>query len=77
MEIIKSKRKGSVCQYCHQKINGKYKVKVRTGWGGNLNSYYHLSCYLNRLKVRLVVIKDHIKQFSKIKYKKQMILEKL
>ncbi len=39
--------------------------------------HYYLSCYLNRLKRELNRIKDDIDKFSKQKYKRQIILEKL
>lgn len=68
MEIIKSKRK-SKCRLCFKIINQKY--KVLDGY------YYHLSCYFRWLKRRLETTKKHLKQFSKQKYKKQMILESL
>jgi len=77
MEIIKSKRKGSVCKRCWKKINGKYKVEIKRGWEKTTSEYYHLSCYSNRLKLQLDVLKKRLKKFSKTKYKKQIILEKL
>jgi len=69
MEIIKSKRK-SKCRRCWKLITQKYKVEQN----GN---YYHLSCYFKWLKVRLENTKKEVKQFSKQKYKRQMILENL
>ncbi len=39
--------------------------------------YYHLSCYFNDLKRQLETTKQKIKQFSKQKFKRQMILERL
>jgi len=70
MEIIKSKRK-SKCRLCLKTINQKYKVMVLD------NAHYHLSCYFRWLKRRLETTKKELKQFSKQKYKKQMIIEGL
>jgi len=70
MEIIKSKRK-SKCEICWKLITQKYKVKVGE------TRYCHLSCYYRRLKNRLENTKKLLKQFSKQKYKRQMILEAL
>ena len=70
MKIIKSKRRGR-CRRCGNLINQKYKVKE---WE---NEYSHLSCYLRHLKRKLENTKQEIKQFSKQKFKRQMILENL
>lgn len=76
MEIIKNKRV-SECRICRKPINQKYKVLVNYGWGGTTKYYYHLSCYLNRLKKELEQTKQNIKKFSKQKFKRVMILENL
>ena len=73
MEIIKSKRV-SKCRMCGNKIDQKYKVMIKN-W--ETKYYYHLSCYLNYLKKELNRIKGDIKKFSKQKFKKTMILERL
>lgn len=77
MEIIKSKRKGSICGICHKPIDMKYKVEIRTGWENTTHHHYHLSCFLKHLKRKLESAKKQIKQFSKQKFKKTMILENL
>jgi len=71
MEIIKSKRK-SECNIwgCDKKIDSKYKVKE----GGKT---YHLSCYYRWLKRIMERKKLQIKEFSKGKYKRIMMLENL
>ena len=76
MEIIKNKRV-SKCRICRKPINQKYKVSVNYGWEGTTKYYYHLSCFLNNLKRELNITKQKIKQFSKQKFLKQMILENL
>jgi len=70
MEIIKSKRI-SKCLRCANPITSKYKV-----WEWK-NKYSHLSCYFGYLKRKLERTKQEIKQFSKQKFKKVMILENL
>ncbi len=77
MEIINSKRKGSICRVCHKPIDNKYKVQVRYGWKNTTYLYYHLSCYYKRLKLQLEGVKKELKKFSKSKYNKQMIIENL
>ena len=76
MEIIKSKRK-SKCRLCLKTINQKYKVSEKAGWTARTRYYYHLSCYFRHLKNTLEHTKKQLKQFSKQKLKKQMILESL
>ena len=75
--IIKSKRKGSICGICHKKIDLKYKVEIRSGWENTTHHHYHLSCFLRHLKAKLESTKKQLKQFSKQKYRRQMILESL
>ena len=77
MEIIKSKRKGSICRICHKPIDNKYKVQIKEGWENTSHSFYHLSCYYRTLKIELEKAKEDLKKFSKPKYKKQMIVENL
>ncbi len=77
MEIIKSKRDGSICNICHKPIDNKYKVDISGGWEKTTHSYFHLSCYLRRLKIKLENTKKEIKKFSKTKFKKVRILENL
>jgi len=69
MEITKSKRK-CVCKKCLKPITKKYKVIYN-------NKTYHLSCFHNHLIRTLEIYKKYLKQFSKVKFKKQMILESL
>ena len=70
MNIIESKRKCK-CKNCWKPITQKYKVVV------GKNNYYHLGCYFKHLKRSLENLKRQYKEFSKQKYKRQMILEGL
>ncbi len=72
MNIIKSKRK-SKCFSCREMIASKYKVEVKFGYSSF--KHYHLSCYLRILKNHLEKQKKYLKEFSKQKYRKIMILE--
>jgi hypothetical protein len=70
MIIEKNKRK-CICRRCRKIIDSKYRVVLQN------NHNYHLSCYYPWLKDNYELYKKNMKEISKTKYKKIMILERL
>lgn len=70
---VEKNRKGTKCDICRKKINGKKRVSI--GGGLRVMKYYHLNCYFNWLNKNLERWKEARKIL--VKHRNYMIVEKL